>query len=129
MPALHGSREDQASQLARGHRWQRVIEENPNVTTLPGTGTLQDSGHTQLIAGLEKSLGVILPSFLVEVRREKPARFVGQEGIHANGFLTQEVVPDDSVAHWEECPRLLIDLLAILRAALVDRLPILYGRR
>ena len=128
MPALHGSREDHASQFARGNRWQRTIKENPNVAALPGTRTLQGSGHAQLLAGLKESLGVILPSLLVEVRREKPARFVGQEGIHANGFLAQEVVLDDGVAHREELPRLLIDLLSILRAALVDSLPVLYGR-
>jgi hypothetical protein len=129
MSALHGSRENDASQFARANRWQRTIKEDPNVAALPGTRTLQGSGHAQLLAGLKESLGVILPRLLVEVRRKKPTRFVRKEGIHANSFLAQEVAPDDGVAHGEELPRLLIDLLSILRAALIDGLPILYGRR
>ena len=129
MPALHGSRENHASQFARGNRRQRTIKEDPNVAALPGTRTLQGSGHAQLLAGLKESLGVILPSLLVEVCREKPARFVGQEGIHANGFLAQEVVLDDGVGQREELPCLLVDFLPLLRAAFVDRLPVLYGRR
>lgn len=96
MPALHGARENHAPQFPRGDRWQHAIKEDPNVATLPGTRTLQDSGHTQLLAGLKESLGVIFPRLLVEVRRKKPARFVGQEGVHANGFLAQEVVLDNA---------------------------------
>jgi tetratricopeptide (TPR) repeat protein len=107
---------------------KRTLKEDPNVAALAGTRTLQGSGHTQLLAGLKESLGVILPRLLVEVRRKKPTRFVRQEGIHANSFLAQEVAPNDGVAHGEELPRLLIDLLSILRAALIDGLPILYGR-
>ena len=129
MPALHGSRENHASQFARGDRRQRTIKEDPNVAALPGTRTLQGSGHVQLLAGLKKSQGVILPRLLVEVCREKPARFVGQEGIHANGFLAQEVVLDDGVGQREELPCLLVDFLPILRTASVDGLPVLYGRR
>src|SRR5271157_3872625 len=85
--------------------------------------------HTQLLAGLKKSLSVILPRLLVEVCREKPARFVRQEGIYANGFLAQEVVLDDGVGHREELPCLLVDFLPLLRAAFVNGLPVLYGRR
>src|SRR6266481_3894411 len=129
MPALHGSRENHASQFARGTRSQRTIKEDPNVAALAGTRTLQSSGHTQLLAGLKESLGVILPSLLVEVCREKPARFVEQEGVPANGFVTQEVVLDDRVGHREELPCLLVDFLPLLRAAFVDSLPVLYGRR
>src|SRR6266481_5604609 len=106
--------------FARGTRSQRTIKEDPNVAALPGTRTLQGSGHTQLLAGLKECLGVILPSLLVKVRREKPARFVGQEWIHANGFLAQEVALDHGIGHREELPCLLIDLLSILRAALID---------
>jgi hypothetical protein len=36
---------------------------------------------------------------------------------------------DDGIGHWEELPCLLRDFLAILRAAFVDGLPILYVRR
>jgi hypothetical protein len=115
--------------LPRGNRWQRTIKEDPNVAALPGTRTLQGSGHTELLAGLKESLGVILPSLLVEVCREKPARFVGQQRIHANGVLAQEVVLDDGVGHREELPCLLVDFLPLLRAALVDRLPVPYGSR
>ena len=52
VPALHGSCEEYASEFARGNCWQCAIEEEPNVTTLPGTRTFQGSGHVQLLAGL-----------------------------------------------------------------------------
>src|SRR5712692_6921381 len=113
----------------RGNCRQRTIKEDPNVAALPGTRTLQGRGHTQLLAGLNKSLGVILPSLLVEVYREKPARFVGQERIHANGLLAQEVVLNDGVSHGEEPSCLLVDFLPLLGTASVDSLPILPGCR
>jgi len=129
MPAFHGSRENQGSQFARGYRWQRTIKEDPNVTALPGTRTLQGSRYIQLMAGLKKSLSVIFPSLLVEVHRKKPARFLGQERIHANDLLAQEVVFDDGIGDRKEFPCLLVDFLPLLRAALVDGLPVPYGRR
>ena len=52
VPALHGSCEEYASEFARGNCWQRAIEEDPDVTALPGTRTFQGSGHVQLLAGL-----------------------------------------------------------------------------
>src|SRR5438094_4943693 len=55
-------------------------KKNPNVAAIPGTGTLQGGGHTQLLASLKESQGVIFPSLLVEVCSEEPARFVWQEG-------------------------------------------------
>ena len=127
MPALHGSREEHASEFARGNRRKRTFKEDPNVAALPGTRTFQGSGHVQLLACLKESQGVILPRFLVEVRREKPARFVRQERVHANGLLAQEMILDDGVGQREELPRLLVDLLPILRAAFVDGFPILYA--
>jgi hypothetical protein len=129
MSALHGSRENYAPQFARGDRWQRTLKEDPNVAALSGTRTLQGSGHTQLLASLKESLRVIFPRLLVEVRRQKPARLVGQEGIHTNGFSAQKVVLDDSVGEREELPCFLLDFLPFLWPALVDRLPVLYGRR
>src|SRR5206468_2168477 len=90
---------------------------------------LQGSGHTQILAGLKESLRVILPSLLVEVYRKKPARFLGQERIHANGLLAQEAVLDDGVGQWEEPSCLMVDSLPLLGTASVDSLPILHGCR
>ena len=67
------------------------------MTALPGTRTLQSSGHVELVAGLQKSQGIILPRLLVEVRREEPACFVWQQRVHTDGFLAQEVVLNDGV--------------------------------
>src|SRR5208337_3636931 len=80
-------------------------------------------------ARLQESQGVILPRRLVEVCREKPARFVWQERVHADGFLAQEVVLDDGVGKWNKLPCLLVDFLPLLRAASVDSLPVLYDHR
>src|SRR5262249_33050238 len=49
--------------------------------------------------------------------------------VHANGFLTQQVVLDDGVGQRKEPPGLLVDFLPILRTAFVDGLPVLYDRR
>ena len=85
--------------------------------------------HVQLLAGLQESQRVILPRLLVEVCRQKPARFVGQQCVHANRILPQEVALNDGVGQREELPCLLADLLPILRTAFVDSLPVLQGRR
>jgi hypothetical protein len=61
------------------------------------------------------------PSLLVEVSREKPARFVWQQRMYADGLFTQQMLLDDGVGHREELPCLLGDLLPILQAAPVDR--------
>ena len=111
------------------HRRQRTVKEDPNMTALPGTRTLQSSGHVELVAGLQKSEGIILPRLLVEVRREEPARFVRQQGVHADGLLAQEVVLDGGVGQRDELSCLLIDFLPLLRAASVDRFPVLHSHR
>src|SRR4051812_47648317 len=99
------------------------------MAALPGTGTFQGSGHVQLLAGLQESQGVILPGLLVKVCRKKPACFVWQERVHADGLLAQEVALDDSVGQRDELPCLLVDFLTILRAASVDRFPVLDDHR
>jgi hypothetical protein len=91
MSAFHSARENQASQLACGDRRQRTLKENPDVTALPGSRTLKGGMYIQFPTGFQKSLGIILPGLLVEVCREKPARFVEQEGVDADGFLAKEV--------------------------------------
>jgi hypothetical protein len=78
---------------------------------------------------VSKKASVILPSLLVEVCGEKPARFVWQQRIYADGLLTQEMLLNDGFRDREELPRLLGNLLPILGAALVDGLPVLYVRR
>ena len=99
------------------------------MAALPGTRTLQSSGHVQLLAGLKESQGVILPSHFVEVCREEPARFIWQERVHADSFLAQEVVLDDGVGQRDELLCLPVDFLPLLRAASVDSLPVLYNHR
>ena len=129
MPALHGSRKQHASEFARGDRRQRTLKDDPDVAAFSRARTFQDRGHVQLPAGLQESQGVILPRRLVKVCREKPARFIWQESVYADGFLAQEVVLDDGVGQRKELPGLLVDFLSILRPAFVDGLPVLYDRR
>jgi len=99
------------------------------VAAFSRTRTFQGRGRVQLPARLQESQGVILPRRLVAVCREKPARFIWQESVHADGLLAQEVVLDDGVGQRKELPGLLVDFLSILRAAFVDGLPVLYDRR
>src|ERR1039458_10622645 len=99
MPALHGSREQHASELARGDRRQRALKKDPDVAALPGTRTFQGSGHVQLPAGFKESQGVIFPSRLVEVCREKPARFVWKERVHANRRSEEHTSELQSLRH------------------------------
>src|SRR5437762_4904222 len=127
MPTLHSSREKHASEFARSDRRQCTIKEDPNMAAFPGSGTCQDCGYVQLPAGFKISQRVVLPSLLIEVRREKPARFVWQQWIYTNGFLAQKMIFDDSVGEGEVLPCLLVDFLSILRTAPIDGRPVLYG--
>src|SRR6476646_9367344 len=95
---------------------QRTVKEDPDVTSLPGAGTLQGGGHTEHVTGLQKREGVVLPGFFVEIRCEEPACFVRQERIYSYRFLAQEMAFDDNVGQWEELPRLLMDLLPVFGA-------------
>src|ERR1035441_7531121 len=117
MPALHGARKQHASEFARGNRRQRTLKEDPNVAAFSRTRTFQGRGHVQLPARLQESQGVILPRRLVKVCREKPARFIWQESVYADGFLAQEVVLDDGVGQRKELPGLLVDFLSFLRSS------------
>lgn len=38
---FHGAGENGTGELARGNRWDWMIEKDPNVATLPRSGTLQ----------------------------------------------------------------------------------------
>src|ERR1044072_4598302 len=129
MPALHGSREQHAAEFACDHRRQRTLKEDPYVAALSRTRTFQGGRHIQFLARLQESQGVILPSRLVEVCRKKPAGFIWQESVHADGFLTQEMILDDGVGEGNAVSGLLVDFLSIFRAAFVDGLPVLYHRR
>src|SRR5579862_6342293 len=102
MPTLHGPRKQHASKFARRGRRQCMLKEDPNVAAFPGTGTFQSSRDLQLLAGLQERQGVVLPRGLVEIRSEKPARFVGQEWVNANGLFAQEVLLNDGVGQREE---------------------------
>src|SRR5690348_15978497 len=117
MPALHGSREQDTSELARGDRRKRTLKEDPNVAAFSRTTTFQGGWHVQFLARLQESQGVILPSRLVKVRRKKPAGFIRQESVHADGFLAQQMILDDGVSDGNELPGLLVDFLSIFRAA------------
>jgi hypothetical protein len=99
------------------------------VAAFSRTRTFHGRGHVQLPARLQKSQGVILPRRLVKVCREKPARFIWQESVYADGYLAQKVVLDDGVGQRKELPGLLVDFLSILPAAFVDGLPVLYDHR
>src|SRR5580692_3459216 len=125
MPALHGSRKQHASEFARGDRRQRTLKEDPNVAAFSRTRTFQGRGPVQLPARLQECQGVIFPRRSVKVCREKPARFIWQESVYADGFLAHEMVLDDGVGQRKEPPGLLVDFLSILRAAFVDGLPVL----
>src|SRR2546425_3355389 len=81
----------------RGDRRQRTVKEDPNVAALPGTGTLQGGGHTPLLAGLKKSLGVILPSLLVP-----PIRFKAALGELPRAGKPRQL-PDDAIAWVLNC--------------------------
>src|SRR5579863_6589209 len=100
MPALHGSRKQHASEFARGDRRQRTLKEDPNVAAFSRTRTFQGRGHVPLPARLQESQGVIRR--LVRVCREKPARFIWQESVYADGFFAQEVILDDGVGQRKE---------------------------
>jgi len=108
---------------------QHTVKEDPNVAAFPGTGTFQGSGYLQLTAGLQKSQGVILPRGLVEVCCEKPACFVGQEWVDADGLLAQEVLSMTASVSGRNFRVFCATFFRSSGTALVDRLPVFYIRR
>jgi hypothetical protein len=100
------------------------------VGSVSGTRTLENCGHTQLLAGVEECARIVGPRSLVEIHGEKPAGFVVEKRINANGLFPEEMALDDRVGQWEELSGVLVDLLPILGPACVDRFPIFQsGRR
>src|SRR6516164_8676 len=125
MAAFHSPGENHATEFARGHSWERPLEENPNVAALPGARPFECCRHIHFPADLKKSERIVFPGFLVEVSCQKPARFVGQQWINAHGLAAQKMIFDHGIRQREEFPCLLIYFLTILRSATVNGLPVL----
>lgn len=71
--------EGKAAGISRSHR---LAEEDPDMASLPRTRAFQGRGNVSLAARLDEGQCVPRPTFPIEVRREKPAGFVGEQRIH-----------------------------------------------
>ena len=87
----HGLGKEEAAHPPGGDRRNRGGEEEPRVRTVAGARSLDGHGHAEVFAGLAEGRDVARPRVLVEVRREEPARLVGQERIHAHDVLPPQV--------------------------------------
>src|SRR5258706_46315 len=85
--------------------------------------------HSGPLTGPDECQGIFFPSFLVEVRRQKPAGLVETERIYSNGLLACQMLADDFIGHRVKSAGLPINLLVILGATGKHRLPILLARR
>src|SRR6516162_8434413 len=129
MAAFHSPGENHATEFARGHSWERPLEENPNVAALPGARPFECCRHIHFPADLKKGERIVFPGFLVEVSCQKPARFVMQQWVNANGLAAQKMIFDHGISQLQEFPSLLIYFPTILRSAAVNRFPVLNGYR
>src|SRR5436190_2583237 len=73
---IHRLRKERASHSARRRGGHRAGEEDPYMSAVPGARTLQRGGHSEQVASAQEDGRVLLPAFLVEVHREKPACLV-----------------------------------------------------
>jgi len=87
----HRLGEEEAAHLPSGGRGHWGVEEEPRVRAVAGARSFDGHGHAEVFAGLAKRRNVVGPRVLVEVRREKPARLVGQERIHAHDVLPPQM--------------------------------------
>ena len=129
MAPFHSAGENDAAKLARGDRWTCTIKEDPDVATASRAGTLQSRRHIQLPACIHERVRIFLPGSLVEIHGEKPAGFVRQQWVNANGFGPQQMILNRSLGQREKLSRLMVDFLPVLRPAPVNRLPVLLRRR
>lgn len=125
MPAFHRPCQKCASELAGGAGRDRKFKEYPDVAAVPRTRTLENRRHAQLPTGIEKCVRVIGPCLLIEIDSEKPAGFVQEKRIDANGLFPEEMVLDNRVGQRQEFSRDPVNLLPICRFARIDGLPIL----
>ena len=58
---------------------------------------------TEIPTGVGEGRHIIEPGFLVKVSREKPAGFVLEQGIDANGVSALQMVEDNLIADRQKC--------------------------
>ena len=109
MSTFHRSGENRTSEFPRGARRQCLVEEYPRVSSVSGTRTLENCGHAQLLAGVMECARIADPCFFVEIHGQKPAGFVLEKRINANGLFPVEMVPYNRVGQREEPSGVLID--------------------
>lgn len=115
MAQLSGSCEERGAQPAGISRRYWVIKEDPEVSSVPRSRSLQSGRYIETAAGCEEGRSVFTPARFVEVDGEEPASLVGQEGVDADGCLPFEVISDGSVGQRPQGPGLERDLLPFVR--------------
>src|SRR5215472_10086536 len=116
MPALHGAREDCASQLPGRDRRKRPVEEDPDVTSFAGTRALAIRGDVQFLTRFEKRQRVVFPRLLVEIRCQKPAGLVRQERVDSDRLFAEKMTLDYGIRDRKESTRLALNPFSIFQA-------------
>jgi hypothetical protein len=114
----HGLGEKIAAQTAGESRGNRRIEEEPRVSAVARSGSLDGYRQLEQRAGLRESGDVFLPSSLVEVDGEKPTGLVLEKRVHADDMTAAQMVVDYLVVNRLE--RLIRTLAALDARLLAD---------
>src|SRR5260370_16461985 len=85
--------------------------------------------HSSPLTGPDECQGIFLPSFLIEVSRQKRTGFVEKERIYSNGLLACQMLADDFIGYRVKSAGLPVNPLVILGATGKHRLPILLACR
>jgi hypothetical protein len=90
--ALHCLRENVRTELARQTGRNGLFKEKPDMATIPRPRAFQHSGHIKLAAGFEERRRILLPVFLIEIRRQKETSFVLQHSIDTHDKIEAPII-------------------------------------
>ena len=82
-PSFHGFSEDMRPEPSSQRRWDRLLEEEPDVPTSSGSRPLQGGREFEPFAHRKEGRGVVLPIGFVEVDRQEETRFVQEQRVDA----------------------------------------------
>jgi hypothetical protein len=80
------------AEFSRQARRHRFFKEKPRMATISGTRTLNGKRDFEFNTRFPQSHNILLPFPLIEIDRQKTARFIEEHGINSNDHISTQVV-------------------------------------
>ncbi len=77
-------------------------EKHPCVCAIPGPRNFQRKWHTQFMAGLHESTGIITAVGFVKIDCQKVAGVILQQRINADRVLAGQMAVNHSIGQWDQ---------------------------